>query len=97
MQVPQYLISRAGSLEWNKLSASLPGTLRHLNKDLREVRRQKETGAPAASISPRPSTGSNNIEVTIFTIIHILNTVYVSSLKKFSHFILVTKLRLFSL
>lgn len=97
MQVPQCLISRAGSLEWNKLPASLPGTLRHLNKDLHEVRRQKEMGAPAASISPLPSTGLNKIKVTIFTIIHILNTVYISSLKKFSHFILVTKLRLFCL
>lgn len=97
MQVLQCLTSRARSLEWIELPASHPGTLWHHRKDLLKVRRLKETGAPAVSISPFPSPGYNNIKVTIFVIIHVLNMVYISSLKKFSCLILVTELKLLSL
>ena len=97
MQVLQCLTSRARSLEWNELPASLPGTLWHRRKDLRKVRRLKEMGAPAASVSALPSPGYNNIRATVFIIIHILNMVYISSLKEFSCLTLVTELRLLSL
>lgn len=54
-------------------------------------------GSTCSIYSPFPSPGYNNIKVTIFIIIHVLNMVYISSLKKFSCLILVTELKLLSL